>query len=86
MTSYLYPQNLKATASLWLWGMKDFIILCIGVLISVPILLRLGVFLPAVLTLGYGFVTIRLENITILDFIKYALRYFVTSQQYYEWQ
>ena len=28
MTHYLYPKNLKAKANLWLWGMKDFLILC----------------------------------------------------------
>ena len=26
MTPYLYPQNLKATANLWLWGLRDFAI------------------------------------------------------------
>lgn len=24
MTTYLYPQNLKATANLWLWSLRDF--------------------------------------------------------------
>ena len=24
MTTYLYPQNLKATANLWLWGLRGF--------------------------------------------------------------
>ena len=35
MTQYIYPQNLKAKASLWLWGMRDFVILCIAALLSV---------------------------------------------------
>lgn len=30
MTQYLYPQNLKATANMWLWGLKDFAILGIA--------------------------------------------------------
>ena len=25
MTQYLYPQNLKATANLWLWGPAGFL-------------------------------------------------------------
>lgn len=25
MTQYLYPQNLKATANLWLWGCGIFV-------------------------------------------------------------
>ena len=32
MTQYLYPQNLKATANLWLWGLRDFCILGIAAL------------------------------------------------------
>ena len=27
MTHYIYPQNLRAAVSLWLWSMRDFIIL-----------------------------------------------------------
>ena len=42
--------------------------------------------LPAALTLGYGFLTIRLDDATIVDFIHYAVRYFLTTQQYYEWR
>ena len=34
MTQYLYPQNLKATANLWLWGLRDFCILGIAALLS----------------------------------------------------
>ena len=30
MTQYLYPQNLKATANLWLWSLKDFCVLGIA--------------------------------------------------------
>ena len=35
MTQYLYPQNLKATANLWLWGLRDFCILGIAALLSI---------------------------------------------------
>ena len=41
MTSYLYPQNLKATANLWLWGLRDFTIFCIAALLSVVVLVQL---------------------------------------------
>lgn len=37
MTQYLYPQNLKATANMWLWSLKDFAILGIAALLSVLI-------------------------------------------------
>lgn len=40
MTQYIYPQNLKAKASLWLWGMRDFVILCVAALLSVVALVN----------------------------------------------
>ncbi len=46
MTTYLYPQNLKATANLWLWGLRDFAILCIATLLSVLALVQLRFFCP----------------------------------------
>lgn len=86
MTQYLYPQNLKATANLWLWSLKDFTILGIAVLLSVVALIQLRMVIPAVLTLGFGFLTIRMDDVTVLDFLKYAVRYFISTQQYYEWR
>lgn len=86
MTTYLYPQNLKATANLWLWSLKDFLILAVAALFSALVLVQLRIYLPAAVTLCYGFLTIRMDDTTVLDFIKYAARYFVSTQQYYEWQ
>ena len=86
MKTYLYPQNLKATANLWLWSMKDFAVLIVAALIAVLILVNTGVFVPAALVLLYGFVTIRLEETTVLDFIRYAARFFISTQQYFEWR
>lgn len=86
MTRYIYPQNLKATANLWLWGLRDFVILCIAALLSIFALVETGIVLPAALTLGFGFLTIRLEDSTVLDFITCAVRFFITTQQFYEWR
>lgn len=86
MTTYLYPQNLKATANLWLWSLKDFAILRIAALLSIVMLVQLKFFVPAAATLCFGFLTIRMDDTTVLDFIKYAVRYFISTQQYYEWQ
>lgn len=86
MTQYLYPQNLKATANLWLWSLKDFMIMGIAALISIIILVNTGFAIPGAVTLCYGFLTIRMDETTILDFIKYAVRYFISTQQYFEWR
>lgn len=86
MNQYLYPQNLKAQARLWFWDLKDIVVLGIVLLISVLALAQIGLFLPMVLTLMHGFLTIQLDNASILDFIKCAVRFFITTQQYYEWR
>ena len=33
MKTYLYPQNLRATANLWLWSLRDFAIMCVALLL-----------------------------------------------------
>ena len=38
MNTYIYPENLKATANLWLWSIKDFVIIGVGVLLAVLII------------------------------------------------
>ena len=40
MTQYIYPQNLKATANLWLWSLRDFVILAVAALLSVLALVQ----------------------------------------------
>ena len=86
MTHYIYPQNLRAAVSLWLWSMRDFIILCVASLLSVVAMVQLGWLLPAALTLCFGFLTIRHDEVTVLDYIRWALRYFISTQQIYFWR
>lgn len=86
MKRYLYPKNLKAVANMWLWSLRDFAILGIAAMLSIVILIYLKTLIPAALTLCFGFLTIRLDETTILDYITYAARYFISTQQYYEWR
>jgi len=86
LKSYLYPQNLKATANLWLWSLRDFAILMIAALIAIVILANAHIILPVVVVFIYGFMTIRLEDVTVMDFIRYAVKFFITTQQYFEWR
>lgn len=57
MTQYLYPQNLKATANLWLWGLRDFCILGVAALLSIVVLVQLRFFIP-----GSGNAVLRIFN------------------------
>ena len=86
MKTYIYPKNLKAKAQLWLWSLRDFVILAIATLLSAVVLLQSGSLIPAALSLGYGFLSIRMEDTTVLDYMSYAARYVLVSQKYYEWR
>ena len=58
----------------------------IGFLIGIFSLVRTGALLPLALVVAYGFLSIRFDNTSILDFIRYAAAYFFTRQQYFEWR
>ena len=83
---YLYPENLKAKATLWLWELRDIGIISIGLLISVFAFSQTGLLLPIVITAVYAFLSIRFEDVSILDFIKYAMAFFFLKPQNYEWR
>ncbi len=86
MKTYIYPQNLKSGAKLWLWSIRDFIIICLGLILSVVILTQLWTFLPFAITAAYAFLTIRKEEITVMDYLFCAMKFFVTAQQLYVWR
>jgi len=83
---YIYPDNLKAKAVLWLWELRDIGIIGIGCLISVFALAQLGFIMPLVVTALYGFLSIRFSDTSILDFLRYACAFFLTNQQLFEWR
>lgn len=83
---YIYPDNLKAAPMLFLWRLKDLAVIGIGALISVLALSQIGFSIPLVVTLAYAFLSIRFEDTSILDFIKYAVRYFFIEQQEFRWK
>lgn len=76
---------MRASATLWLWSLKDFAIIVVGALFSAMVLATTRILIPAVLTAAFAFLSIRNDDTTILDFIKYAVRYFISTQQYFEW-
>lgn len=90
---YIYPDHLKSKATLWLWELRDIVIIGVCCLISVFAAVSLaermtgyGWLVPIVITAVYAFLTIRFEEVSILDFVCYAWRYFFGRQQTYEWR
>ncbi len=82
----MYPDNLKAKATLWLWELKDVGIIGVGCLISVFALVQLRFMPPIVITAVYTFLTIQFEGTSILNFIQYACAFFLFKQQIFEWR
>lgn len=83
---YIYPDNLKAKATLFFWELKDIGIIGIGMLISVFAIAKLGTTLPLAISALYAFLTIRLQDSSILDYIRYAAEFFLGRPQRYEWR
>ena len=77
---------MRASATLWLWSLRDFAVIVIAALFSALVLATTKILIPAVLTAAFAFLSIRSDETTVLDFLKYAIRYFISTQQYYEWR
>jgi hypothetical protein len=52
---YLYPQNLKSQAKMWLWNLRDLVIIGAALLLSVLAIAQLKAVLPLAITIGYAF-------------------------------
>ncbi len=83
---YIYPDHLKAKATMWLWQLRDLTIVGVGVLLSVLAVTQTGILVPALLTAAYAFLTIRFEDTSIMDSIRYACGFFFTRQQLFVWR
>lgn len=83
---FIYPNDLKAKAKLWLWELRDIAILGIGLLLSVfALVIGLGM-APLVVSILFGLLSIRADGgASVLDFIRYATA-FLFGQQYFEWR
>ena len=85
MKTYIYPENLRATVKLWFWNVRDFIVICSGIILSVIVFVNLWNVLPVAATVCYGFLSLRVDDTAIMDYIFNAVKFFVTSQQTFYW-
>ena len=79
---YLYPDHLRSKPTMWLWQLRDIGIVGVGLVVSILAFTQTGFPLPLVLTAAYAFLSIRFEDTSILDFIRYAGAYFAGRQEY----
>lgn len=84
--TYYYPYNLKSQAKLWLWNLRDIVIIGVALLLSILAMTQIKFYIPMALTLVYMFLSVRLEDVCVLDYIRCGVKYFLLSQQYFEWK
>lgn len=83
---FIYPDNLTAKATLWLWELRDLAVVGLGLLFSALALASWGFLPPLVATALYAFLAIRMDDASILDFLRHAVCFLFLRQQYYEWR
>ena len=77
---YLYPQNMKTKQKLWIWSIKDVIIVGIAAVPAILSAVKLGFYIPAALVAIYAFLSIRMDDQSVLDYINRAVRFFMTDR------
>ena len=83
---YIYPENLTAKPTLFLWQLRDVAILAAALVLSIFLLVKASLMLPLILTIVFAILSVRVDGSSILDFLRYAAAFFLTKQQYYEWR
>ena len=79
-------RNILARAGGFVKAEPVFSVALIAALLSIVMLVELRFLLPAAATLCFAFLSIRMDETTILDYLRCAARYFLTTQQYFEWR
>ena len=86
MKTYIYPENLRASVKLWFWSVRDFIIICGEIILSVVILVNFWNVLPFAATACFAYLSLRVDETPIIDYIFNPMKFFLTSQQLYLWR
>ena len=61
-------------------------IICGGIILSVIVLVNLWNVLPFAATACFAFLSLRVDEAAIMDYIFNAAKFFLTSQQLYFWR
>ena len=85
MKLYIYPENLKAAPTLWLWQLRDIAAGGLLAVFGVVTLTQFGTPLFTAIAALYLFLTIRFEDACVLDFIRKAGVYFIVRPRLYRW-
>ncbi len=71
---------------MWLWELRDLAAVGMGLLLSIVALVQWGFVPPLVGTALYAFLSIRVEDANILDFLRCAVCFLFLRQQFFLWR
>lgn len=77
---------MKAKPTLWLWELRDVVIAGMGLIFSVLALVQTGIMAPLVLTALFAFLSIKVNDSSVLDFLRYAVCFLILRQRFYVWK
>lgn len=83
---FIFPTNLKAKPKMWLWELRSLAVIGVGLILSVLALANGLSGGPLILTALYAFLSIKVEETSVLDFLRFAADFLFLKQQYYEWR
>lgn len=83
---YIYPDNMKGKAGIFLWSLNDLIIIVIGAVIGITAAVSLKIMFPAALAAAFAFLTIRFDDTSIFDYIINAFKFCISTQQMFIWR
>lgn len=83
---YIYPDNLKGHATMLLWRMWDMVFIVIGCIVSLIIYLNISSSLPLIITGLGAFLTMRIDDMSLFEYLKYAIRFCITKRQLFYWE
>ncbi len=82
---FLYPNDLKGKPKLWLWYLKDIVIIGIITLIAVLAYTQFNNIYFLVIAATYALLSLRFDDMSILDFLIHSCHFFIFSPQFYTW-
>lgn len=83
---YIYPSNLRAKPMMWLWELRDLVIIVGSAILAVLSVSQLGFTPPIIFVAVYAFLTVRFEDYSIMDFLVNACKFFLFKQQLFRWR
>lgn len=86
MKEYIYPKDLKISATVFLWRLRDALLLLVFAIAAVIFFALTKMILPLVAAAVFGVLTIDIGGgIRIYDYLKLCTRFF-GGQRIYFWR